>query len=94
MKYLFAIIALTASTLCAGADVNTTIGTLNIGIGTRAGLNGFITMGVNQSGDRRETNMLVADKHLISNVYLHMSRDDLQKLRDLIDATITELDKK
>jgi hypothetical protein len=92
MKYLIAAIALMASTLCAGADTSTTIGNLHVGDKTVA--EGYITLGVTQWSTRRFATILVADKYLVRDVHLIMSRDDLQKLRDSVDATIIELDKK
>lgn len=47
-----------------------------------------------QKGDKREAWLFILGKSSINHVQLTMQNQDLQKLRGILDATITELDKK
>jgi 4-hydroxyphenylpyruvate dioxygenase-like putative hemolysin len=62
-------------------------------VGQISGRGGSVVLTINQKETNREALLLIMDEQSIRKVHLTMSRQDLEKLRGLVDETVTELDK-
>jgi hypothetical protein len=104
LKYLFAAIVLTASSLCAAAESSTLIGTLHL---PNDGIMSFIIRQSDCNIDPQITDnfgnpickskiikaasIVAFDKYKINKIVYFIPHEDLQKLHDMVDATITAL---
>lgn len=68
-----------------GAEVSTTVGTFYH-------KDGAVQAAVDDNNGRRSVALMALDTHMINRIYFKLSRDELIKLRMLLDATVRELD--
>jgi len=62
-------------------------------VGQISGRGGSVVLTINQKEAKREAWLLIMDEQSIRKVHLTMPRQDLEKLRGLVDETAAELDR-
>lgn len=85
--YAVAVTAMLVASAASAKDMTAEVGELQTANGHK------VALGVAEQGPYRTATLWVADKHLIKTNLVWLNRSQLLKLRDMVDATVAELDK-